>query len=264
MVFTSICALNVEKGIKFDMKKNILLVLICIGIISFFSGVFLLINENKNLFLKENRKNSLGDHLSSSEYNQFYLDVQQTATYFDLYSASDLTDFNVANLNNQEKTKFILDIICPFQEPEVTEEQVIAEATKYFASFDLYKDTITTNSNQTLFQYQDAKYTYVSSVEPEYTIATSIVSNDAYKDYWILKKKIYFIKSTYKNNVYKNKVYKSVSDYEKDKSIYSFESDMPSSTVDDYDKIEDKLNVYTYTFKRSNDHYILDTIKMED
>ena len=48
MVFTPICALNVEKGIKFDMKKNILLVLICIGIIFFFSGVFLLINENKN------------------------------------------------------------------------------------------------------------------------------------------------------------------------------------------------------------------------
>ena len=59
-------------------------------------------------------------------------------------------------------------------------------------------------------------------------------------------------------------MYKSVADYEKDKSIYSFKSDMPSGVVDDYEKIENKLNVYTYTFKKNGDYYMLDTIKMED
>lgn len=246
------------------MKKRILIVLIFIGIVLILVGIYLVTRDSKESSSNEKNEISLGERLSTSEYDQFYSDIQQTAVYFDLYFVSDLANFDVNKLNNKEKTQFVLDVICNFQSPEVTEEQVITEGNKYFSSFDLYKDTITANNNQTLFQYQDAKYTYVSSLAYDYTTVTSIESNDAYKDYWILKKKIYFIKTTYKNNKYQNKVYKSVADYEKDKSIYSFKSDMPSGVVDDYEKIEDKLNVYTYTFKKNGDYYMLDTIKMED
>lgn len=236
--------------------------MVFLGVIFIILGVVSLTFGNQNSNDSETKKD-VKERLSATDYDLFYSNVQTVASYFDIYFISRYDNFKVDSLSNKEKTQFILNILSNYQSPEVTEEQVISESGKYFSTFDLYKDSIS-SSNKSLYQYQSGKFIYLASEPQDYIINSEVLSNDGYVDSWVLKKKIYFIKTNYDNNKYHNKVYNSIKNVEKDKPIYSFDSDFPASKVDYYKKIDAKLNTYVYTFKRKQNQYFLYTVKMED
>lgn len=220
--------------------------------------------NNKNISYIQNRENISKEKLSENDYNSFYSDIQKQASYYDLYFVSKLHNFSVNDLNDKEKTKFILDIICNYKNSKVTEQQVIEEANNYFKDFKLYKDNIYSDDKLVLFSYKDGNFVYSNSVLEKLSVVTEVVSNEGYTDYWILKKKNYFIKSTYEDNKYHNSIFKSASDCYSNRELYDFDTDIPTSRVDDYSKIENKIDTYVYLFKRNGNHYILDSIKVED
>ncbi len=244
------------------MARKLGIFIAFLGVVFIVFGIVGFNLNNMDSFRKFNEKDEKV-RLSSNDYNLFYSDIQEVISYFDLY-ISEFDDFDVHALNNKEKTLFVLNTLSDYRFPEVTEEQVITEAGKYFSEFDLYRKSISSDSNQMLFQYQKGKFMYISSKTPNYVINSEVISNDGYVDSWITKKKIYFMKTSYSNNQYHNMVYKSIKDLENNLEIYSFVTDVPVSQVDNYINIKDKLSVCIYTFNRKNNQYFLDTVKMED
>lgn len=243
--------------------KKIGIIIAFLGVVLIVFGIGVFTFSDKNSDKKENEK-IVKERLSSADYDLFYSNIQTAASYFDIYFVSRYDNFKVNSLNNEEKTQFILNILSNYQSPVVTEELVISESSKYFSTFNLYKNSIYSGSNKILYQYQDGKFTYLSSESQNYIVNSELISNDGYTDSWVLKKKIYFIKTTYNDNKYRNSVYKSIDDLKKGKEIYSFVTDVPASQVDDYKKIRKKINTYVYTFKRVQNQYFLDSVKMED
>lgn len=203
------------------------------------------------------------EKLSPTEYKLFYSNIQTVTSYFDLY-ISEFDHFKMSHLSNKDRTLFVLNTLSNYLFTEVSEDQVTAEASKYFSSFDIYAKSIFDDSNQLLFKYQKGKFIYHSSIAQNYLINSEVISNEGYTDSWVVKKKIYFMKTTYNNNKYYNMIYKSTEDLKNNKEIYSFTSDTPENQVDNYINIKDKLNTYVYIFNRKNDQYFLDTVEKEN
>lgn len=243
------------------VKKIGIIVLMC-GVLCVLFGISNLAFGNINFFDDSSDK-VVNKRLDSTDYRLFYSDIQMTISYFDLY-ISKFDNFKMGELSNKEKTKFVLSIITDYRSPEATEEDVVSESKKYFSDFDLYKKSIASDSNNVLFQYQDGKFTYLSSDKKDYIASSEVISNEGYSDSWVTKKKIYFMKTSYSNGLYQNMVYKNEKDFKNNKELYSFVTDTPAVQVDDYQRIQEQLPTYVYTFKRKKNQYFLDTVKMED
>lgn len=245
-----------------DMARKFGIFIAFLGVIFIVFGIVGFNLNNMDSF-REFTKKDEKEKLTSTDYNLFYTAIQTVISYFDLH-ISEFDNFKFDDLNNKDKTLFVLNTLSDYRSPEITEEQVITEAGKYFSEFDLYRKSISSDSNQMLFQYQNGKFIYLSSKTPNYIINSEVISNDGYVDSWIVKKKIYFMKTIYSNNKYYNMVYKSIEDLENNQEIYSFVTDVPANQVDNYINIKDELNVYIYTFNRKHNQYFLDTVEMED
>lgn len=245
-------------------RKIVLTFLVLGGVILISVGIICVQFNNTNMNYIQNRETMNKEKLSENDYNSFYSDIQKQASYYDLYFVSKLYNFRVNDLSDHEKTRFILDIICNYKNSKVTEQLVVEEANNYFKDFKLYKDTIYSDNQLILFEYKDGNYIYSNSDLEKFSVVTDVVSNEGYTDYWILKKKNYFIQSIYKDNKYHNSIFKSANDCYSNDELYAFDTDTPASKVDDYSKIKNKLDTYIYLFKRDGNHYILDSIKVED
>ena len=247
------------------MRKKIGLAILIIGlfllIVGFILAIFL--NEDKD---KEEVLNN--EKLSSTLYNKYHDEIALQTNYFELYFFEDLENFNVSKLSDKDKTKFILDILynSTKDHKEITSSDIIREGKKYFSNFNLYSKNISSSDGKLLYKYDNGTFSYVTSDNNGfYRYSFYSVSSVGYVDHWIEKKKMYFIKNELTdNNQYVCSVYSLITDYKNNKSIYSFPCDQFTSVVDDYSKIENLLNTYTYTFKKSGKNYYLDSIKMED
>ena len=248
------------------MRKKIGFTILIIGLVFLITGFILAIVFSNNGKNNDDIQNN--EKLSSTLYNKYHDKIVSQTTYFELYFFEDLENFETSKLSDKDKTKFILDMlynsITSFK--EISSSEVVSEGRKYFSDFNLYRNSISSSDGNILYKYDNDKYSYVTSDSSNFfTFTFYDVSSDAYVDYWIEKKKLYFIKKEVKeDNQYICNVFSSMSDYKNNKSIYSFTCDEFTSIVDDYSKIENLLKTYTYTFKKVGKNYYLDSIKMED
>lgn len=190
-----------------------------------------------------------------------YTEIVEKTNYFDIYFLNKYDYVSSDTLSSYEKTLFLLNTICNATNYQVSTQDLISEMTKYFSPFDLYLNDIQGTSENILYKYANGVYTYNFSENNQFDIFTKEISNEASYDNWIMTKKIYYVKGELDGNKMRLNVYR---DPKSEEIIYSFDSksniSVNSLSDEEYEKIENKLNTVTYTYKRNDNKYILENI----
>ena len=233
------------------MRKVIVIILFTLSFILISSGMVLSITG-----FSGNRANML----NKEEYNKYQPIVHDTIMkYNDIFSNYyPIEDFN--DFSDEFKTLFLLKTNLKEDVGEIDVATLEKESSKYFNNFEIIKQDIKINDSL-LYSYEDEKYYFVSNIQSNCKVVVKDYSDNAYKDKWISKNKLYFVNKEAIAGKYS--VYSTLNDCDNDKkSLFSYNEDEKMSN-DDYELIKSKLNTYVYTFNRVSDRYIIKSIKIE-
>ena len=247
--------------------QKILIIIMFIGFSLVVIGVFVdIVNSNSNNNTEMKEVEEINDsNIPDDEYNTYYSDIMQKINYFDLYFSSTYPLDNIQDLEDKDKTLFALNILSGLDQTEITFDQVNEELGKYFLNYNVYTGDVISTDNTLLYKYTDNYFTKeFNEKNDECTFYTEIVNNELDNDFWVLSKKMYYIKSTKEDENYNNVVYSTYNDCLNDKNeVFSFNDEDYVLVESDYDKIKDKLKVLSYVFQKVNDKYYLKQVKVE-
>lgn len=203
--------------------------------------------------------------LSTTEYSKNISNVHQVASYFDSYMSDLYPLINMNSINSKEKTLFVLKKNCNYKKKNISVEKVKEEAKGYFLDFEPYLGDIKDSTGRILYRYQNNQYIYVVAEAQFYNFVTKDISSEGYQDYWILKKKGYYIKSVLEDEHYVNTVYATFKDYRDNKNaLATFSNTTMSLAERDYAEIQKQLKTITYYFIKNGETYYIDSIKVID
>lgn len=243
------------------LGNKTIVVLSILGVILVIAGIVL---SSNMIFSNKKDTKPINKQLNSTEYSKYNSIIQKKTSYIDLHFANQYPINDFKKLTSEEKTLFLLKILSNYKNKEVTVEQLKKEMPNYFSTFELNLKDIKGKDGKVLYRYENEKFTYVLAEDTPYTVVTKELSSTGYKDRWILKRKIYYMKVTKENNQYKNTIFSNLSDCQKNKnSIYTTTSTMNMITEEEFDKIKDKLTTITYHFKNKKDNYVIEKVTTE-
>lgn len=226
------------------MKKKIIIIIIVIiiSIVLIISGILLLKNIGKPQTIVTKIPKDDQEIFTEKVLSKVYLlDANISKEY-------PIDDFQ--KMDDTKKTKFLLDILSTSNK-EISVADVEKEAKEYFDTFNIVKKNIK-DGDLVAYNYKNNTYTKGLSTGSRCIIKTELSTSGKENDNYFVKNKYYYITATKK----------SVEDLEAEIKIYSTKDDCEKTTnellsitaksinitAEDYKKIDDKLNTYTYRF----------------
>ena len=241
------------------MKKIIIALITLIGVLLIIIGIYLIIHND----IQKKEVETISTPLTNEEYNNSYSNIISTSNYFETFLSNKYPIENVQDMTPKNKTKFILDIICGVDNNKATKKEVKKEMSKYFLTPEVYLDDIEING-KILYKYSNNIFTNVESEDSQCIFVTNFLEEEAFSDYWILKKKAYYINQTLNDdNTYSNNVYITEKDCDNEEnSIYSFTDINYMLDEESFDKLKQKLKTITYTYKKNSNKYYIEKIEI--
>lgn len=250
------------------MKKIIPILIIFIAIILIATGLLIRKNNdsNKNDIppKKETAEIIKGDPIDVTQYAKIKEQISKTIQNANNYLFEYYPIKNIEDIQEDLKTKFLLDIILVENKNEISIEELEKEKTKYFNDYIIPKKDII-DSNKSKYLYKENKFikekTYSNTCL--FNLITEKEINN--QKQWIEKGKFYYSSLDLKdeNNLkYVIRIYKTLQDCKNNKNVLiENENTISNLNKDDLEKIKDKLNKITYTLNNENGIYKLKSIK---
>lgn len=230
-----------------NKKTLISIIIIILSIILIITGYVLLKSEQNNKKPVEEKQSELAKEAEeqSEILDRIYL--------LQLNMAQDYPIDDFQNIDDSKKTKFILDSLSKVNN-EITTEEVIEEAKKYFEEFNIVKKEIKEN-NKLIYSYKDEKYKKETYEGSRCTIRTSIETKEKDNDKFIVKTKYYYLsgtKATAEDLLVKVNAYATLNDCEANTNeLFTTTNNQIAISDSEYSLIKDKLNTYTYNISSS-------------
>lgn len=248
-------------------KKNIIIIGIIsvLAIILIVGGLLLSMNsskENNKLNKEENNQQvSKEKELGTEEYYKYYSNIQEAITYFNLNLMEQYPIQNINEMSAEQKTAFLLKNTVKMRGEEISLTDLNKEKNKYFKEFELVQSDIK-EKDKILYKYSSEKYTYNNLTAPMCNLHYKEETNKGYKNSWIVKTKVYYTTPiALENNQPVYGAFATLDDCNNQKNeIKKNTGSEPILTDEEYKKVKDNLETYTYTFEKYNDNYIMKSI----
>lgn len=240
--------------------KRIIIIIFALGVMCIGCGIFYAVNGQSFSYIQEKK---IDKKLNAKEYAKYYKKIQLISNYFDMYLAEEYPIKKVEALDDQKKNLLLLNIICNYEKQQATITEVEKLSKDYFVNFKPIRKDMKGSTGDVLYYYKDNTYKQALLRQDEiYTFATKEIKSDAYETYWILKKKGYYLHSSFDGTTYTNTVYATFKDYKEHKNaLATFNNSVMALTSGDYEKIMEQLKTVTYHFTRKGNNYYLDSIQ---
>lgn len=203
-----------------------------------------------------------------SDYKKYYKDILKTLIYADSYLLEEYPIKDFQDMSNNDKSKFLLNILSSKTEENLTREKVNRLKKKYFSPATVLSfEDIVDKEGKVLYSYDKSSRKFKvtnNDFGRDYLIGTKEIDSNIDKEKWVIKRKIYYVEFTPIDNPYPRRYYKSKEDLiNKQSEIFTISSAEVAFTDEDFALIQDQLETVVYTFRKFNNNYILESIEKE-
>lgn len=245
-------------------KRIVSFSLIIIGIILIGIGY---VYENNKSTLKVNNKNLLLEGESyQKEYSKYYSSIEKAIIYSDKYLIDSYPIEDFGKINSKDKTIFLLNMMSAKLGTKLTKDNLEKEKKNYFKEDTKLSYEILKKNSKILYNYDEKnkQFTIGNGYKPkDYIIQTKELSTKIYSDKWVTKKKVYYIEMTSTEQMYPQKVYKNIEDAtKKQNEIFTITDVSHPFNEEEYKKVENQLESFTYTLKKEKSKYLLSSIEI--
>ena len=194
------------------MRKVILIILFLCSFGLITTGIIISFNNNStNKSNDEITDESIGTKLSEDEIAKYDSVLKMNISYFDLFLSKKYPIDDFDKMSDTDKTLFLLNTKVNYMDNEISVSDLEKEKSLYFKDFSLTLEDIK-EDEFVLYKYENNKFTYNSSSDSMCSIYSKNVSSTAYKEFWTIENKIYFIGGKSEDGVLLKAIYTNLND----------------------------------------------------
>lgn len=247
--------------------RKVALVIVVSSILLIICGISLSFFKNEQ-HSKDNSQEVVTKKRESLIYNQDYMkyhsSVEDLLVLVDnvMYNSYPISDFQ--SISSKKKTELLINIVFTHSNFKVLKSNLELKKQEVFSDdISLIYDDFETNNYKFAYDKTTEEYTILEVVSANFNVESHIIDEYFLDDgTWVITKGIYFVESTYLPDIYPQRIFASSQDAKKLKNeIYTVNNAEESLSVDkNYKKVKDLIKTYTYTLKKVDDVYKIQSI----